>query len=1436
MQWRVLALGAALCLDVLAQSSAIFIETIAGAATFDNRQARQTPLVQPEAVWVAPNGDLFISDGNFVVRRVRNGISTIVAGGGAVIDNSLPIPGTSANFDYPNGLAGAPNGDLYISDVNHNRIQRLNSNGTIVTVVGKGTPGFSGDGGRGTFAELQSPAALALSLTGDLFIADKDNAVIRKYNIQTGIISTYAGTPGQFGYSGDGRPAVLAKLGSVQSLAVDSLGNLYLGDTQYDDAGKEAESRVRIITPAGIIDTFAGAGPVGDTGDNGPAKLAKITGIFGMAVDSAGNLYIADSTNARIRVVNRAGVISAYAGRSTPVNPGAENLPATDVYLNSPGAIALDAAGNLFIPEQTGELVRRVDARTKIITTVAGTSDPYDNRQAAEAPINHPTSVATDKFGNIYIADGGHYRIRKIDAKTKLISTIAGDGKWAQAVDATANSLGGTLAISVDPQNRLLIADRYESLVRVVDLNTGVMKTLIDLKEYDSEPTGVAADELGYVYISDWWADQVYELAPNGDLTIVAGVEYDPNAVDRYTGDGGLGWKATINGPQGLAIDTKGRLLICDTQNHVVRVLDLSTYIINTFAGDGYDNSDYDTYPAVQASMRSPFAVAADTYGWVYIADSVADQVRIVTDEGIMYTAGGGNGRGFAGDNGLAILAQFHKPRGVAVSDTDILVADSFNYKIRRLYWVDVQNNLVVDPPKLTFRATAGGATPSIQLLTVSTSYLGLPVDYTVDDSEGSWLYACTATEDTDCAHGSTPDLVGIEARPRGLSPGRYTANLVISTERAPDVKIPVEFIIDPPNVVTSATLSPSVLRFTVPQNSSSVQRLEVTSAGQELDWRIRRQTESAWLKFSATSGKTPTTVEVTVDSSTLRPGTYYSISYLDIANGSTTLLIATITVTDAKATLQLDRDSMLFEAIEGTTAAQPQPVHIYNTGAAPLSWQITIPALDDQRRPVNWIRSSLSQNTIQSGAAPSRVNISVDPAGLRAGVYSVPVVITAPGAAGAPQVLGVRMRILPANTKARAVFDKTGLVFVGTPGGTIREQAIQLSSTGGALSFSTSIRTESRVPWLAVSPSSGSVLSSSQISSLRFQITNTSLSAGVHEGTVNFSFSDGTVREVTVVMILSAGAASGVSSAKDRSAGCEPKQQVMVVPTLSDNFSLSVGWPIPIQVQVFDDCGTPSATSSVNVVFDNGDPALALKNLSGGNFAGTWTPQGSASASVSLTMSALRPGMKNALWQSRGRITREASTPPILSSGGVLNAASRISTSLLAPGGRMILQGANLPESPADALVLVGGSEAKVISSSPVEMQIVAPPQLDGLSQTYIIVKAREFSTSPQTVSVAPVDPGLYPLPEGTAASPGGTLTVTATGLGAVDATGNVTLRPTAKLGNLDATVTGATLPAGADGIYQLRITIPAGASGAQELTILQNGVSSNAIPVNVR
>ncbi|MEO7652891.1 MAG: hypothetical protein ABIZ80_20710, partial [Bryobacteraceae bacterium] len=236
-------LAALLCLSfgASAQNATVFIQSISGAAVFDNLPATQTPLVQPPAVWVHPNGDIFVADGNFLVRRVRGGMSTIVAGGGALVDDSVPIPAKSANLDYPSALAGANSGELYITDVNHHRVRRLNTDGTMVTVAGRGTKGYSGDGGRGVFAELSIPRAIALSSTGDLFIADAGNYVVRKLNTATGVITTVAGT-GERGNTGDAGQARNAKLGFLSAIAVDAGGNIYVADATFFVVRKIAPS------------------------------------------------------------------------------------------------------------------------------------------------------------------------------------------------------------------------------------------------------------------------------------------------------------------------------------------------------------------------------------------------------------------------------------------------------------------------------------------------------------------------------------------------------------------------------------------------------------------------------------------------------------------------------------------------------------------------------------------------------------------------------------------------------------------------------------------------------------------------------------------------------------------------------------------------------------------------------------------------------------------------------------------------------------------------------------------------------------------------------------------------------------------------------------------------------------------------------------------
>ncbi|MEO7649610.1 MAG: hypothetical protein ABIZ80_04025, partial [Bryobacteraceae bacterium] len=693
----------------------------------------------------------------------------------------------------------------------------------------------------------------------------------------------------------------------------------------------------------------------------GPATAARLSESRGLAIDAAGNLYIADTDNYRVRVVNAAGVISTYAGRIDQRNPGLENIPATQAFLRKPGQIALDARGNLFIPELVGELVRRVDTATKIITTVAGTSNPYDGTPGTSAPLNRPISVANDKDGNLYIGDSGHFRVRRIDRQTGVITTIAGDGKEAGTTGATANSIGSFVNISVDPLNRLLIADFFAGLIRSVDLASGTMTTLVDLNRYDSQPSGVVGDEDGNVFIADWVNDQVFYLASSGKLYDFVGSGETGN-----TGDGGDSFQAKLNGPYGLALDANDGLLICDTGNHRVRRVDLDTGIISPFAGDGLNDSNFDGYQAVEASISAPYGITVNSSGYVYISDQASHNVRYVEPGGLIGTLGGSDVSGFAGDGGPAVLSLFDTPRGLSFYDGELIVADSFNYRVRRFFVKDVENNLLVSPTAITFRANSRGDIPAPQLVVVNSSYVGLNLQYSLSggtDSGGQWLCA-------DDLVGSTPNISVFFAASNctveqptytiDLPEGRYTATVVASAPGSPDVPINVELIVDPPNLVTGLKLSPESLRFSVPARGTDTQQVLVSSQGQAaLPWTIRRLTPASWLQFNAESGTTPATLGVTVNAATLAPGTYSSVVYFSAA-GRDSLLVVTLTVTEPKPVLQIDRDSMLFEAVEGTTAVPNQPLNIYNPGTLPLSWDLAIPS------GVNWIRASSSRGTVQ--------------------------------------------------------------------------------------------------------------------------------------------------------------------------------------------------------------------------------------------------------------------------------------------------------------------------------------------------------------------------------------------------------------------------------------------------------------------------------------
>jgi len=327
--------------------------------------------------------------------------------------------------------------------------------GVISTVVGTGGWGYTGNGGLAAAATLSNPQAVAVDNLGNLYIADSLNQVVREVSISTGRITTVVGT-GLAGYTGNGGPAVKATLNTPTSVAFDGAGNLYIADQGNNVIRKVTAATGRITTVAG--GGTAASGPDG-LGDGGPATNALLNGPYDVAVDGAGNLFIADSFNGLIRRVDASsGNITVAAGAG----------------LHSPTGVAVDTAGNLYVADSGNSIIRRIDASSGKVTVVAG-SGSYgysgDLGPATSAKLGNPVCVRLDAAGNLYIADQAESVIRQVNAQSGIITTIAGTGAPGFFGDngiPTGAALRNPTGVALDPVGNIYIADNSNNLVRKI--------------------------------------------------------------------------------------------------------------------------------------------------------------------------------------------------------------------------------------------------------------------------------------------------------------------------------------------------------------------------------------------------------------------------------------------------------------------------------------------------------------------------------------------------------------------------------------------------------------------------------------------------------------------------------------------------------------------------------------------------------------------------------------------------------------------------------------------------------------------------------------------------------------------------------------------------------------------------------------------------------
>ena len=1524
------------------------ITTVAG-STFvfrgDGGPATDASLGFIRGLAVDSAGNVFAADsGNHLVVKISTtDVLTVVAGNAIRGFSGDGGPATSASLNGPFDVVVDVAGNLYIADSNNHRIRKVSPDGTITTVAGNGNrtgsiDGEGGDpsddldaGGPATSASLNSPFGVAVDAAGNLYIADRFNHRVRKVS-PDGIITTVAGTgigtgsiDGEGGDPADdlgaGGPATSASLNRPRGVELDTAGNLYIAD--------QNNHRIRKVSLDGMISTVAGTGVAGFSGDDGPATSAQLNSPPGVAVDSVGNLYIADRLNQRIRKVSPEGIITTVAGSGDEDFSGDGGL-ATNASLNFPNRVTVDAAGNLYIADTTNLRIRKVSG-DGIITTVAGNGlfkFSGDGGAATSATLNQPRTVAVDAGGNLYIADYLSSRIRKVSGDG-IITTVAGNGLFRFSGDggpAINASLRFPWGVAIDSVGTFYIADTFNHRIRNVGADgiittvagNGVRTGSIDGEGGDPAddlgdggpatsasfrvPRGVAVDAGGNLYIADTINHRIRKVSPGGIISTVAGT-----GVAGFSGDDGPATSASLNEPRSVAVDVFSNLYIADSDNHRLRKVSpdgtITTVAGNgtrtgSIDGEGGDPADDlgDGGLATSASLRSPRAVAVDASGNLYVADANNNRIRKVSPNGIITTVAGNGDQGFSGDGGPATSASLNFPNGVALDAAgNLYLADTANDRIRVV--LPISPSFSVAPQNLSFSGPAGAPAVAAQQVAVSSLVAGLAWGAEPStESGGPWLSVSPAS-------GSTPGTISVTVDVVNLAPGTYRGTVTVQAPLAVPATqtVAVELTVFPaPAPLLSVEPSSFTFETPVGAGNPAEQTLRVSNAGGgTLEWTAQAETTSGgnWLVVTPTSGSatagSPAAVQVSVNVGELAAGVYSgSVQVQSPTTGESQTVSVTLLLSEVAQTILVSQSGLLFTGVEGGGVVPAQSFGILNTGQDTMSWTVQAETLSGG----SWLSVSPASGQSQAESLEiPLVEVDVDVDGLAAGRYSGLIRIEAPGANNSPQFVSVDLNVLAAGSNPGVLVRPTGLIFA-TRAGTSSpgSQRVRLGTAApGRVEARGGVLTFDGGDWLEAVPRN-LVVSPDDPRTVTVQPALGSLAPDVYRAALTLLFADGTLQTVKILfLVVGAAGTAGETDSRALARGfgteaaqpCVPQQLHAVHRTLGSNFGSPVGWPSPIEVQVVDDCGSAAGNATVVASFSSGDPPLALASLRNGRYVGTWRPV-RAAAQVTVTVRASLPPLADAEVQAQGTV-QDNPTAPALFAGGVVNGASFAPGEALSPGSIVALFGRNLAQGKNDATQLplettlggatlnIGGVEAPLFFSSGGQINAQIPFELAAASRPHVVVRTGrdgsgpEAITVPETITLAAARPGIFTTnQQGTGqgaildvqgrlvdttspAVAGEVVQVFCTGLGATEPRvtsgkpapaaeplARVVVPVEAQVGGQPATVHFAGLAPGFVGLYQVNVEIPADVKPGEAvpLLLLQNGVPSNTVTIAVQ
>ena len=664
------------------------------------------------ALAVDSAGNVFVADNdNHTIRKITPAgiVSTLLAAGGSPVF-----------FQSTSGVAVDPAGNVYVANSNNDTINKITPGGVVSVLAGAPYQHFVygntevGDGrdGTGTDARFLRPAGLATDSAGNVYVADYGNHTIRKIT-PAGVVTTLAGIAGQSG-SADGN-GTAARFAGPQTVTLDGAGNVYVGD---------ASSTIRKITPAGDVTTLAGLyGAAGSADGTGSAARFFRPRV---AADSAGNIYVTDFENHTVRLVTPAGVVTTYAGVAG--QKGSADGTGASARFTYPMGVAVDALGNVYVGDSANFTLRKI-APGGVVTTFAALPGGFGTPDGigSAARFYFPQGVTVDGSGNVYVADFYNHSIRKI-SPGGVVTTLAGltgvSSSYAVNGAGAAARFYYPSGVAADNNGNIYVAEAGTNSIRKVT-SDGVASTFAGpaggyifghqdgagASATFAYPEGIAVDSAGNVYVADSGNSIIRKITPAGDVSTLAGTAGSTGAVDA------VGPGARFNSPVALTVDAAGNVFVADTHNHTIRKITPSGSV-TTIAGAAGSTGSTDG-SGIVARFNNPVGIAVDQFGNLFVGDANNLTIRKITPDGMVSTIGGTpNVIGSA--DGIGPAANFNYPSAIAVDRSGTLyIADEFNHAIRKgqlqgppVITVQPQSQTVAPGATVQFSATAVSPSP----------------------------------------------------------------------------------------------------------------------------------------------------------------------------------------------------------------------------------------------------------------------------------------------------------------------------------------------------------------------------------------------------------------------------------------------------------------------------------------------------------------------------------------------------------------------------------------------------------------------------------------------------------------------------------------------------------------------------------------------------